>query len=489
MTKTDCFIPFSTPEQVSDYKQNLCSLEPVHSCWFLGKTGSSGEPDNEESIPFQGAFSTGVIRAIARHAHSEYTLIITGETTIRFGMFGLERMMEVAGQTGAGMVYSDYLEENEGTTFPHPVIDYQEGSLRDDFQFGPVLLIRTTLLKTIAGDMEEWQFAGLYALRLALGRQAELVHIREYLYSMLSGDRRASGKKIFDYVDPKNRQVQVEMEKAVTGHLKAIGAYLEPEFEQVTYDDDGFELEASVIIPVLNRRKTIGDAIASVMKQKTGFPFNLIVVDNHSSDGSTEIIRSYAEKHDNLVHLVPGRSDLGIGGCWNLAVHDPRCGRFSVQLDSDDLYPDEHTLQRIVDRFRHEPCAMVIGSYRMTDFDLSEIPPGLIDHREWTPENGRNNALRINGLGAPRAFYTPVLRNHKFPNVSYGEDYGVGLAISRNYQVGRIYEPIYLCRRWEDNSDAALDVVTMNRHNTYKDGLRSIELKARIQKNQSARKS
>lgn len=486
MTKTDCFIPFSTPEQVTDYLEHLCSLEPVQSCRFLGEAESVSGPEKENIIPFHGAFGTEVIRSVARNAQSDYTLLITGETTIRFGMFALERMIGVAQQTGAGMVYSDYLEEREGKTTPHPVIDYQEGSLRDDFQFGPVWLIRTSLLKRIAGTMGEWQFAGLYDMRLALSREAGLVHIREYLYSAVSEDTRTSGKKIFDYVDPKNRQVQIEMEKAVTGHLKAIGAYLEPVFEKVSYENDGFDLEASVIIPVLNRRKTIGDAIASVMKQKTSFPFNLIVVDNHSSDGSTEIIRSYAEKHENLVHLVPGRSDLGIGGCWNLAVHDPRCGRFSVQLDSDDIYPDEYTLQRIVDQFRREPCAMLIGSYRMTDFELNEIPPGLIDHREWTPDNGRNNALRINGLGAPRAFYTPVLRNHKFPNVSYGEDYGVGLAISRNYRIGRIYESIYLCRRWEDNSDAELDVVTMNRHNTYKDGLRTIELQARILKNQSA---
>ena len=486
MTKTDCFIPFSTPEQVTDYLEHLCNLEPVESCRFLGEAESVAGPGKEKIIPFHGAFGTEVIHSVARNAHSDYTLLITGETTIRFGMFALERMIEVAQQTGAGMVYSDYLEEKEGKTSPHPVIDYQEGSLRDDFQFGPVWLIRTSLLKRIASAMGEWQFAGLYDMRLALSRETELVHIREYLYSAVSKDTRASGKKIFDYVDPKNRQVQIEMEKAVTGHLKAIGAYLEPVFEKVSYEKDGFNLEASVIIPVLNRRKTIADAIASVMKQKTSFSFNLIVVDNHSSDGSTEIIRSFAEKHENLVHLVPGRTDLGIGGCWNLAVHDPRCGRFSVQLDSDDIYPDEHTLQRIVDQFRREPCAMLIGSYRMTDFELNEIPPGLIDHREWTPDNGRNNALRINGLGAPRAFYTPVLRNHKFPNVSYGEDYGVGLAISRNYRIGRIYEPIYLCRRWEDNSDAALDVVKMNRHNTYKDGLRTIELKARILKNQSS---
>jgi len=486
MKRTDCFIPFSTPEQVTDYLEHLCNLEPVESCRFLGEAESVAGPAKEKIIPFHGAFGMEVIRSVARYAHSDYALLITGTTTIRFGMFALERMIEVAEQTGAGMVYSDYLEEREGTTSPHPVIDYQEGSLRDDFQFGPVLLIRTSLLKRIAGTMGECQFAGLYDMRLALSREAEIVHIREYLYSAVSMDTRASGKKMFDYVDPKNRQVQIEMEEAATGHLKAIGAYLEPVFESVSYEHDGFELEASVIIPVLNRRKTIGDAIASVMKQKTSFPFNLIVVDNHSTDGSTEIIRSYAEKHKNLVHLVPGRTDLGIGGCWNLAVHDPRCGRFSVQLDSDDIYPDEHTLQRIVDQFRSEPSAMLIGSYRMTDFELNEIPPGLIDHREWTPDNGRNNALRINGLGAPRAFYTPVLRHHKFPNVSYGEDYGVGLAISRNYRIGRIYEPIYLCRRWEDNSDAALDVVKMNRHNTYKDGLRTIELQARIRKNRSS---
>src|SRR5690606_14537760 len=312
-------------------------------------------------------------------------------------------------------------------------------------------------------------------------RHYSVLRIPEFLYSSVQIDARKSGEKLFDYVNPKNRDVQIEMEKAATEHLKKINAYLKPEFEEVNYDSakDEFEFEASVIIPVKNRVKTIGDAVQSVLKQRTDFPFNLIVVDNYSTDGTTELLKDFASKDKRVVHLIPERKDLGIGGCWNEGVHHKNCGRYAVQLDSDDIYQDENTLQKIVDVFRKEKCAMVVGSYRLTDFQLNEIPPGLIDHKEWTPDNGSNNALRINGLGAPRAFFTPVLREIKVPNVSYGEDYAVGLAISRKWKIGRIYEPVYLCRRWDDNTDASLAIGKLNLHNHYKDKVRTIELLAR----------
>jgi hypothetical protein len=325
----------------------------------------------------------------------------------------------------------------------------------------------------------DYSFAGHYALRLAVSRVSPIVRIPESLYTRDELDTRKTGEKVFDYVDPRNRAVQAEMERAVTDHLKRIGAYLEPKFEPVDHGSHGFELEASVIMPVKNRIKTVGEAIKSVLAQKASFQFNCIVVDNHSTDGTSELIATLARQDSRVIHTIPERQDLGIGGCWNIGVHDRRCGRFAAQLDSDDLYKDHTTLQKIVDVFHREKCAMVIGSYQMTNFELKEIPPGVIDHKEWTPDNGRNNALRVNGLGAPRAFYTPILRKINIPNVSYGEDYAVGLEISRTYQIGRIFEPIYLCRRWEGNSDADLDVVRHNTYNAYKDRLRTIEVLAR----------
>ncbi|MFW5644874.1 MAG: glycosyltransferase family 2 protein [Bacteroidota bacterium] len=378
------------------------------------------------------------------------------------------------------MLYSDYQDISKGVSMAHPVIDYQAGSLRDDFDFGPVLFFRTQALKkSLSYLVEEFQFAGWYQLRLALSIENSFIRIPEFLYSVIQEDLRTSGKKIFDYVDPKNREVQIEMEKAATSFLKQTGGYLEPEFAEVDLSKGDFPVTASVIVPVRNRERTIADAIESVMNQKTTFKYNLIIVDNHSSDKTSEIINAYAEKYADLIHLIPERKDLGIGGCWNLAIHNEQCGRFAVQLDSDDLYLDENTLESIIKVFFVEKCAMVIGSYKMTNFDLQKIPPGIIDHKEWTPDNGPNNALRINGLGAPRAFYTPVLRKIKIPNVSYGEDYAVGLAISRKYRIGRIYTPVYLCRRWEDNTDAALSIEAMNTHNFYKDRIRTIELLAR----------
>ena len=420
---------------------------------------------------------------IAEIVNTRYVLLQISDEDIELGPFAPERFYTIAEMTQAGLVYADYREEKEDKFIPHPLIDYQEGSLRNDFDFGKLLFIRTSALKkAIRQATGDYQHAGLYDVRLNISRSYPIVHINEYLYTAKEKDTRSSGQKMFDYVDPRNQEAQKEMEQACTAHLKAIGAYLKPEFLNVDFAEENFPVEASVIIPVRNRVKTIEDAIRSVLNQKTSFAFNLIIIDNHSTDGTSECIQKYANGVQ-VIHLRPERTDLGIGGCWDLGVNHPECGKFAIQLDSDDVYSDTSTLQKIVDAFYTQQCGMVIGSYRMTNFQMEEIPPGIIDHKEWTPDNGRNNALRINGLGAPRAFYTPLIRRIHFPNTSYGEDYAVGLRISRDYQIGRIYDVLYLCRRWEDNSDATLSIEQTNRNNLYKDRLRTWELKARILKN------
>lgn len=431
--------------------------------------------------------SSETIKLISQFSSTDYTLIVTEQNSIKPGQFCLDRFYQVAKNTSASIVYSDYYEEDKGKLVPHPVIDYQEGSLRDDFDFGKLLFVKTDLLKNIVKkDENNFKFAGLYNLRLGLKQFGAIVRIPEYLYTVESAEEVGTEEKHFSYVDPKNREVQIEMEKAVTQYLMDIGAYVHPPFKEIDLSAaKNFEYEASVIIPVRNRVKTIGDAIESVLKQKTDFKFNLIVIDNHSTDGTTDVIKKLAAEDERLIHYIPERTDLGIGGCWNAGVHHNKCGKFAVQLDSDDIYKDENTLQTIVDVFNKEKCGMVIGSYQITDFNLNELPPGLIDHREWTDDNGPNNALRINGLGAPRAFFTPLLREIKIPNVSYGEDYSIGLAISRQYKIGRIYHSVYLCRRWEGNSDAQLDIVRINLNNTYKDRIRTFELLARKQLNKS----
>lgn len=395
-------------------------------------------------------------------------------------MFALERMVQVMEMTHAGMAYADHYQQMDGVQKPAPVIDYQPGSLRDDFNFGSVLLFNANAFKeVIENTEEEYQYAGLYDLRLKISQKSKLVHINEYLYTEVESDKRKSGEKQFDYVDPKNRQVQIEMEQACTNHLKEIGGYLYPIFRPVDFSSHTFEYEASVIIPVRNRIRTVKDAVRSALDQQTTFPFNVIVIDNHSTDGTSEVLHELSSDK-RLIHVIPERDDLGIGGCWNIGIHHEKCGKFAVQLDSDDVYKDEHSLQIIIDTFYKQKCAMVIGTYMMTNFDMQEIAPGIIDHKEWTPDNGRNNALRINGLGAPRAFYTPILREIKVPNTSYGEDYALGLKISHDYQIGRIYDVIYLCRRWDGNSDAALPVEKINQNNLYKDRLRTWELEQRI---------
>lgn len=480
MNMITCFIPFLSVSHARQTVRTLRQCRRVKKIYFLATETVSGEVGECEILPVDSLASCATFRSVASRVDTAYTCIYTTCTAFEPGQFAFERLSAIAEDMDAGMLYADrYLVKN-GVRCPAPVIDYQPGSLRDDFDFGSLLFFRSSVLKQAVGAMDaDYRFAGLYDLRLRVSELAGLVHVNEYLYAEVEADARKSGEKLFDYVDPKNRTVQIEMEAACTAYLKRIGGYLAPDFEPVAFDAGGFEQEASVIIPVRNRIRTIEAAIRSVLAQKTSFRFNLIVVDNHSTDGTSEAIEKYTAD-ERVLHLVPERSDLGIGGCWNVGVHHPACGKFAVQLDSDDVYSDPDTLQKIVDAFYEQKCAMVVGTYRMTDFQMNEIPPGIIDHREWTPENGRNNALRINGLGAPRAFYTPVLREINLPNTSYGEDYALGLRISRTWQIGRIYDVLYLCRRWEDNSDAALDIVKMNTHNTYKDRLRTWELQARI---------
>jgi SpoIID/LytB domain protein len=423
---------------------------------------------------------------VAENAKADYVLLLTKPVKVSLGQGALDRMLRVASDSNAAMVYSDYIskKESEGKaiTEKHPVIDYFPGSIRDDFDFGSLWLFKTSLLHTFAMQAGEhdYQYAGLYALRLFLSRKGQLFHINECLYTEEETDLRASGVKQFDYVNPRNREVQIEMEHAATAHLAEIGAKIDPSFyRRPDFNEQDFDIEASVVIPVYNREKTIMDAVNSALGQKANFKFNVIVVDNHSTDKTTELLDGMHD--ERLIHIIPKREDLGIGGCWNVAINDDRCGRVAVQLDSDDLYSSPKTLQQIVDTFYKQHVAMVVGSYRMCDFDLNTLPPGLIDHKEWTDENGPNNALRINGLGAPRAFFTPLLRQVQFPNTSYGEDYALGLIFSRHYRIGRIYTELYLCRRWGGNSDAALSIDKINANNLYKDRLRTLEIAARQQ--------
>lgn len=435
--------------------------------------------------------STETLRSIAEAVTEKFVLIYQKDSPLDMGLFALDRIIAIAEDTKADMLYADHYRIVDGNRRRYPVIDCQKGALRDDFDFGSVIVFRTSSFKKAVRSMkEDYQWGALYDLRL---RMKHIVHINEYLYTEIETDNRKSGEKQFDYVDPKNRQVQIEMERICTEHLKRIGAYLAPEFKNpdpemlgVSRGEDGlldgYPVTASVIIPVFNRIKTVKDAVRSALSQDSAFPFNVIVVDNHSTDGTTELLEELSAEDPRLIHMVPAKYDLCIGGCWNLAVHSPECGEYAVQLDSDDVYSGPDTLSKIVDAFRKQKCAMVVGTYQMTDFDMNPIPPGIIDHREWTEDNGRNNALRINGLGAPRAFWTPLLRTINLPNTSYGEDYALGLRISRDYRIGRIYDVLYCCRRWDGNSDAALEVEKVNANNLYKDRIRTWELEARIRR-------
>lgn len=481
--KIDLFLPCEYIDDAQNALSVLHEYKTVQHIHFLVSADFAAHHQVPEGCTFvitDRLESSNTIVSIAENTDADYVMICTRHTTIGWGNNTLERFLRVADDTDAVMVYADHYKMVEGKMEKHPVIDYQSGSLRDDFDFGSLWCIKAqALVDYIAQpDREEYQFAALYDLRLYLSRVGEIFHLNEFLYSEAELDTRKSGEKQFDYVNPRNREVQIEMEKACTQHLGKVGALIDTTFyRQPDFGEQDFEYEASVIIPVFNREKTVADAVKSALGQKANFKFNVIVVNNHSTDRTGEILDEL--KADNLIQIVPERTDLGIGGCWNEAINSSFCGKFAVQLDSDDLYSSPKTLQKIVDAFYKQKAAMIIGSYRMCDFDLNTLPPGLIDHKEWTDENGCNNALRINGLGAPRAFFTPLVRQIQFPNTSYGEDYALGLAFSRRYRIGRIYDELYLCRRWGGNSDAALSVEKVNANNLYKDRLRTMELKAR----------
>ena len=485
MKTINCFIPYADAQQVQATVDGLRQNALVSKIFLLATDANAAAVEGCEVIAIDALNSSATMKKIAAATEGDYTLFYTKYNNLVMGYLALERMVRLATDSKAAMVYADNYQVVEGKKSNAPVIDYQFGSLRDDFNFGSVLFFNTKALKAAAAEIDvEYTAAGLYDLRLKVSRQGDLVHINEYLYTEIALPVATEGESHFSYVDPKNRGVQIEMEQACTDHLKKIGGYLEPKFEEINFNQGDFEYEASVIIPVRNRVRTVRDAIKSVLSQKTDFKFNLIVIDNGSTDGTTEAIQEFKDD-ERLIHIIPERDDLGIGGCWNAGVNHPKCGKFAVQLDSDDVYSDENTLAKMVAAFYEQNCSMVVGTYMLTDINMQMIPPGVIDHKEWTPENGRNNALRINGLGAPRAFYTPMLREINVPNTSYGEDYALGLAFSRRYQIGRVYDVVYYCRRWEDNSDHALDINKTNANNLYKDRIRTWELQARVELNKN----
>ena len=484
--KTDCFIACRTLAEVEPAIEQLRRSNSVRHIFLLVSEEQANKAEAPQDCTFvvtESLSSSKFVMQVAELTVGRYALLCLKAQPMTLGSNMLERLLLVAGDEHAAMVYSDRYTVEQGERKAHPVIDYQEGSLRDDFDFGSILLVRASLLHRFAAmeHEHEYLYAGLYDLRLFLSREGRILHLNEYLYTEEETDLRASGEKQFDYVNPRNRDVQIEMEQACTAHLREVKALIDPnQYRTVDFNEQEFEVEASVVIPVFNRVKTVKDAVESALSQKASFKYNVIVVDNHSTDGTSDILAGLLQCHGNKLHvIVPERTDLGIGGCWNMAINSAECGRFAVQLDSDDLYSSPKTLQTIVDAFYKQKAAMVIGSYRMCDFELNTLPPGLIDHKEWTDENGPNNALRINGLGAPRAFFTPLLRQVQFPNTSYGEDYALGLMFSRHYRIGRIYTELYLCRRWGGNSDAALSVEKINANNLYKDRLRTMELHAR----------
>jgi hypothetical protein len=479
-------LPFSNEPYFESTLQQFIQSSLVHQVLIAHDGAYTGSEAKCKGMKVDSLTSGKTINAIFGSVKSEYLLFINQAQSIMLNQAALERFLHIAQDTKAGMVYSDLYEVKEGKRSEHPTIDYQLGSIRDNFDFGALMFFSVPAVKKALkkfGKIEKVERAGLYDLRLKVSVENELFHDQEFLYTKTESDTRKSGEKQFDYVDPRNIAVQKENELVATKHLKNIGAYLKPKFAKVPKSKDVFPVDASVVIPVRNREKTVADAVNSVLSQKTDFPFNVIVVDNHSTDETTNILSTMAKNDPRVVHIIPQRQDLGIGGCWNEAVLSSQCGRYAVQLDSDDLYSGDDTLQKIVNVFRKEGVAMVIGSYTLVNANLEPIPPGLIDHKEWTPANGRNNALRINGLGAPRAFYTPVLREILLPNTSYGEDYAAAIRISRQYQIGRIYTSLYNCRRWEGNTDAALPIDKINRNDYYKDKIRTIEMRARIQMN------
>lgn len=483
----NCFLPYVDEAQIKASVEDLKGQPLVTKITLLSTDANAKPYPGCDLLHIDSLKSSATMKAIATAAKDcDYILLYISQTQLLIGYGALERFVKVAVDSNAVMLYSDHYTKVDGKQSNAPVIDCQFGALRDDFDFGSAYFFKAAAFKEAAADIDKnYSAAGLYDLRLRISRIGSLVHINEYLYTDITIDNRTSGEKMFDYVDPRNRASQIEMEEACTAHLKAIGGYLQPIFDPVALDAAGFEYEASVIIPVRNRIRTILDAIESALAQKTDFKYNVIVIDNHSTDGTTEAVDKKYGNDPRVIHICPERTDLGIGGCWNTGVAHPKCGKFAIQLDSDDVYSGPDSLAKVVKAFYDNNAGMVVGSYMLTDINKQPIPPGVIDHKEWTPENGRNNALRINGFGAPRAFYTPLLREIRLPNTSYGEDYAVGLAISRHHQIGRVYDVLYMCRRWEDNSDAALDVVKMNNNNTYKDRIRTWELMARIAQNKN----
>lgn len=479
-------LPFSTQPHFESTLRQFTDSPLVQKVFVIHSGQYTGKQEKCEGILSSTLTSGTTLKTILSRVTANYFLFVTQGQEIQLGQAALEQFIGIAQQTSAGMCFADYFEIRKGVRSEHPVIDYQFGSIRDNFDFGTLLFFSVdavrSALKTF-GDISDVDVAGLYDLRLKVSAAHDLFHIQEYLCTKVESDLRLTGEKLFDYVDPRNKAVQKEMEAVVTQHLKHVDVYLAPRFKPVPRFNLQFPVETSVVIPVRNREHTIIDAVNSALKQKFDRSFNVIVVDNHSSDATTKLMADLAARNPSVKHVIPTRHDLGIGGCWNEAIFSDHCGRYAVQLDSDDLYSGSDTLQKIVDVFRGGEYAMVIGSYKLVNMNLEEIPPGIIDHREWTSDNGRNNALRINGLGAPRAFDTALLRQVMFPNVSYGEDYAVALRLSREYQIGRIYDPIYLCRRWEGNTDAALTIDKANRNDVYKDKIRTIEMLARQRMN------
>jgi len=475
-------IPFSTFPYFENTIRQLSQSSSIGQIFVFHGGAYFPSSPKCEGIKFDSPNSGVALNSLLKKIKSKYLLLMTESGEINFGQFALERFLSVAEETNAGIIYSDYYDIKNGERHEHPVNDYQIGSIRDSFDFGPVMLFSVLAIRTAVkkyGPIPKVNSAGLYDLRLKVSVDHRVFHIREYLYTKTESSARITGEKQFDYVDARFYTIQKEMEAVETNHLKNIGAFLKPKFKAVPDTETKFPVEASIVIPVRNRVKTIADAVNSALNQQTDFLFNIIAVDNHSTDGTTEALKALAQKSLLVKHIIPKRIDLGIGGCWNEAVMSEHCGKYVVQLDSDDLYTDGETLQKIVNVFRTGKYAMVIGAYRLVTMKLEEITPGVVDHKEWTPKNGRNNALRVNGFGAPRAFQTSMLRQIPFSNVSYGEDYGITLRLSREYQIGRIYEPLYLCRRWEGNTDAALSVEKINRNDAYKDMLRTIEICAR----------
>lgn len=447
---------------------------------FLVTADSQFQSEADVDILFSSSLlASRLYKTIYEKCQTEFFLLIFGDADIELSEHSITKFLKYAENKDTGIVYSDFFEKNGDEILLHPLVDYQLGSIRDDFDFGNIILVRKKAMQNFLNEKSSYDYAGFYFMRLCISQNYSVLRIPEALYFRSKVENKKPEERQFEYVDPKNRNVQLEMENAFTNHLKKIDAYMKPPTKEVDIKGVTFDNEVSVIIPVKDREKTISEAVQSALMQKTNFKFNVIVINNHSTDKTTEILNKLEKDRDNLVHFIPDRKNLEIGGCWNEGIKHHLCGRFAVQLDSDDLYLDDQTLQRIVDKFYEEICAMVVGSYKLTDFDMNEIPPGIIDHREWTDENGHNNALRINGLGAPRAFFTPIVRKINFPNVSYGEDYAVALAISRQYKIGRIYEPLYICRRWEGNTDANIGIEKQNGNNFYKDSIRTKELTER----------